>query len=94
MVDLLSYGRENGVGVLNLLVCWKGRLHGHGCFRGSLCQQVVLRLLRQHSVFVFHCSNNLHVEYAADVLCFSGGGSQLVESLVVLTSSGFRVELS
>ena len=34
----------------------------------------MLRLLRQHSVFVFHYSTNLHVEYAAGVLCFPGAG--------------------
>ena len=49
----------------------KGLLHGHGCFRDSLSQQVVLRLLRQHIVFVFQYSTSYKVEYAA-VLFYNG----------------------
>ena len=69
VVDLLSYGRREQRQGIEFV----GLLKGPDCMGTVvsvkvLCQQVVLRLLRQHSVFVFHYSTNLHVEYAAVLL--------------------------
>ena len=62
--------RTEEAGILHR-ICWSvegANLQSTVIFRGSLSQQVVLRLLRHLIAFVFRCGTTKYVENAAVVL--------------------------